>query len=492
MKIAVFSMGPLFPHHVHGGSQKLLQTVLAYLGSQGHQVDVYCTRRDDNFTSFHLAPNVLVQPILRFKQTYPDPYWTAPYHLKDVILTLARAIKSHDVFYIHDSELAFHFLYENMPTVVSFQDFVYPDTLANAFSFKRDRLILGSSYMKQCVEAIFASFRKMDREKIVLIPNGFNIRIFQKVDGTKLRNELGLADDISPILYPHRPDPRKGIYESVLTVSKLKNYVPQEVFKKVRLLIPIWVDSNVIKEESHIFMDVYDDIRSYAESLGVSHLLYFHPWIATERMPEYYSLGKATLCIGNFIESFGQVSVESELCGTPSVISRVGAQRSILPEDIAYKTDYGDADAAAAFLARLLLEDRRSFAKHTNVIRDYVNTHYNEEKMLLGYAGQILNVQLSQPMEDHYALECNDDTIGIPPWCAITSHGYYVDYLYDYYKDQQLLEIIVSIQQPVCIGKLKTNGLEEEKLAEWVKDGVLLRIPATSSAFSSPFSVIER
>jgi len=86
MKISVFSMGTIFPTAVHGGSQKTLQTVMNYVGSLGHLCTIYCTQRDDNYREIDLSGNVRVKPILRYKQTYPEPHYTAPRYLADVIL----------------------------------------------------------------------------------------------------------------------------------------------------------------------------------------------------------------------------------------------------------------------------------------------------------------------------------------------------------------------------------------------------------------------
>ncbi len=473
MKIAVFSMGPLFPHFVHGGSQKTLETVLLHLGHLGHMCTVYCTQRNDNFEPFNLAPNVRVLPILRFKQTYPETYYTAPYNLADVITTLAQAVESHDVFYIHDSELAFHFLYEHIPTVVSFQDFVYPDTLSNAFSFKRDRLILSSDYVRRCVESIFVSFRDI-RQKIAVVPNGFNTTVFQRRDARVLRDTLGLAADAIPLLYPHRPDPKKGIYEAMDTIAVLRKYVPQSMFRRLKLLVPVWMDSNVVQEGTYVFQNMYKDIVDYAQQLDIAHVLHIHPWVAVQDMPNYYSLGMATLCVGNFVEAFGNVSVESELCGTPSIISRVGAQRYVLPEDISYKVDYRNIEGAAQLLSTIICEGKQ----HTLDVRDYVEMHYNEQQMVNGYAEQIVHAAHSDPVSQIYTYNWHtEDRIEIPVWCALTESGYYNDYFYDYCHDQSLLTIVDHVKQPVTVGKLLQSGVQEDVLHKWTRNGFLTRRP---------------
>ncbi|GCE14959.1 glycosyltransferase family 4 protein [Tengunoibacter tsumagoiensis] len=473
MKIAAFSMGPIFPQFVHGGSQRTLRTILMHLGKEKHDVTLYCTRRDDNNTDFQLAPNVWVRPILRFKQTYPETYYTPPYNLANVIGTLAEAIDTHDAFYIHDSELAFHFLYTNIPTVVSFRDFVYPDTLASAFSFRRDHLVLNSSYLNNCVESIFSTFRDI-RSQTSIIPNGFQMDLFQRRDSQQLRSRLKLSDDAIPVLYPHRPDPKKGLYESMDVLARARAYIPAALFRRIKLLIPRWIDSNVVEEGSYVFQNIYKDILDYAHQRDIADLIHIHPWIGVEDMPAYYSLGRATLCIGNFIESFGNSSIESELCGTPALISRVAAQRSILPEEISFKVDYQDIEGAAFLLGKILCEG----ASHTREIREYINTHNNEKDMVRRYAQTLEQTTVISPIMESYRYTWNeDDLIKIPAWCSNTKSGYYNDYSYGYSTDQELLSIVQQLEHPCTLGSLQQHGISEGSILEWVEKGFLVRIP---------------
>ncbi len=174
MKVAVFSMGPVFPQHVHGGSQKTLGAIVRYLSDQGCRLSVYCTRRDDNNKLFSLHRNATVYPVLRYKQTYPEPHYAPPHQLAEVVQILGMAAAENDRFYVHDGELLYSFVYDDVPTVVSVQDFVYPDTLAGALSFRRDHLVVSSTYVRRCVEQVFRSFRPLPDDRISVAPNGFD------------------------------------------------------------------------------------------------------------------------------------------------------------------------------------------------------------------------------------------------------------------------------------------------------------------------------
>lgn len=474
MRIAVFSLGPVFQDQVHGGSQKTLVSVLRHLGELGHECTVFCPLRPDNNIAFDLAKRVRVKPVLRFKPTFPESYFTAPYNLTDIILRLREAVNTHDVFYIHDGELLFHFLYEDVPTAVAFQDFVYPDTLAGAFSFRRDRLIVASNFMKRSVMSCFTPFRKLSQSSVEVIPNGFDLDAFRRVDASRLRSELRLHPDAIAVLYPHRPDPRKGLFDALDVIHRVGRILPKSTYSRIRMLAPIWMDSDIAPESDHVYQGIYREAKDYAAERGLGDALVFHPWIPLTRMAEYYSAGVATLCIGNFIEAFGNVAVESELCGTPSIVARVGAQREVLPEELVRKIDHGDHDSAAEMLAQII----EGAESKTAEVRHFVARSYPEEKTRDGYARTIVETKLSSPAPSVYAFEwMTDDMLEIPPWCANLRSGYYNDYLYGYFVDRLLVSDLLQ-HLPSRFGELVRLGFDENRLKDWVNSGALVRVPA--------------
>ncbi|PJF33562.1 MAG: hypothetical protein CUN57_01830, partial [Phototrophicales bacterium] len=94
--ITVFSMTPLFPDFAMGGGQKQLKKVALHLGELGHKLTILSTRRDGSMTPFQWHENVEIQPILRFKQPYPEPYFTPLYHIANAIRDVGQAIEEAD------------------------------------------------------------------------------------------------------------------------------------------------------------------------------------------------------------------------------------------------------------------------------------------------------------------------------------------------------------------------------------------------------------
>ena len=119
----------------------------------------------------------------------------------------------------------------------------------------------------------------------------------------------------------------------------------------LKLLIPHYIDEEITRDlESH-----YKNIIQKSEELGINENIIFHDWVPYELMPAYYSLGKAILTIGNFIEAFGSNTIlEALACGTYPITVKVGAIRTTIPDEILEKFDFDDLDLIEEKLVKIL------------------------------------------------------------------------------------------------------------------------------------------
>lgn len=426
-KILIFSLGPIFKDYVHGGSQKVLREVAIYLGKLDNEVNIYCNYREDNKDVFQLSENVKVHPKLNFKSTYPSAYKTNPFNLLKIHKILDEQIKKHDIFYIHDAQINFPYLHNRqIPTIVSFRDYLYPETLIGAFNFRRDEIIVNSKITYDNVKYTIGNFLPGITERMTIIPNGFDYGRLQRKNVEQFKKDfnLDIKDGDKIILFPNRPEPSKGIFDNLEILSRLVN---KHNMINLKLLIPKYIDLKVSNE----LVGLYKEIDVISSNLGISKNIIYHDWIPYDRMQEYFSLGDLTLSIGNFVEGFGSnSSVESLACGTPVILSNVGAQRNTLSDDIVPKVDYGDYDKIEE-IALSFLRNKDIFFDY-NKIRKYLKQNFNYNQMVIDYANIILNSKIKKPLKE----DINSDSIFgnyiLAPWCSLSKYKIYCDYDYGY------------------------------------------------------------
>lgn len=380
-RLLVFQSRPFPPASGLDGSEAVLLDLLRHFSTIGVRVTVYCTRRPDGREELELFPKVVVRAVLRFGADYPNIYDASPSALVDVIRVLQSAAEEHDALYIHDSNLRFTGIGADRPVIAAAFDLVYGHTLAGVLSFTGDRLIAISDYLGQCLDQLFRQFDPARAEALQVINTGFADQQFGPRDARSMRQRLRLAPDAIPVLCPHRLDPAKGFYEAVSALELLRKRLRPDVYRRVRLLIPMRTPPGESTDPS----DRRPDILRYADDLGAAEQVHCHAWISRRDMAEYYSLGVATLCVGTFVEAFGNVHVESTLCGTPAIVSRVGAQRTTVPEGLSRKVDPGDADSIAEHLAEIIGREERA----GDDVHAYLREKFDAQRMFDDY-GRVL------------------------------------------------------------------------------------------------------
>ena len=125
----------------------------------------------------------------------------------------------------------------------------------------------------------------------------------------------------------------KGFYNALQVLKRLTKFWGN----RVKLLIPTYMDCGLSSRTD----DTYQQIKDTIESLQLQGNTIYHNWVCHEEMPEYYSYCDVILCIGNFVESFSNVSVESLLCGTPVVCSNTSTYRTMPIHEFLYVVPYG-------------------------------------------------------------------------------------------------------------------------------------------------------
>lgn len=459
-------MTPLFPEFAMGGGQVQLKKVALHLGELGHQLTILSTRREGSLAPFKWHENVAIQPILRFKQPYPEPYFTPLYHIANAMRDVGAAIAEADIHYSHDGGLIFPYVYQDIPTVISLRSVIYPETLQCAFLFQGDEWILPSQHTRAAYEAAVAQFAPAVGARMHAIHNGFDWEVYRYQKPGAIFEVIPREVAEHPILlFPHRPEEHKGIYEVIRVAEKLVRHYG---WRDLRVLVPRWLDAD--SEPGN--RAYYGRLRRSINQAGLDAVFVFHDWISEALIAEYYSLAAVTMCIGSCVETFGNTPFESLGCGTPPIVARVAPYRDLLPDEHIDRVDYGDIDGAAARAHAILSERRRTSAATMR----YLRAEFSLEAMVTRYADVILNATKRPPLRYDVPQLTADTRYRLSPWCYISeSRGIFHDFRSDYRQDEALRRLTAEGTRSFA-GRRAQPG----RLRAWLDEGYVVPLVTDS------------
>ncbi len=461
-KIVGFSMTALFPDISIAGAEMQLKKISLHLGEQGHQVTIYTTPIEGSKTPFKWHENIEVLPVLRFKQPYPEPYLTPLYHIANAMREIGAAFAEADVHYSHDGSLIFPYAYQDIPTVISLRTIIYPEPVMSAFLFQGDEWILPSEHTRASYEAAVGQFAPQISGRMHAIHNGFDWDFFRYTEPKEIFEYIPAEIVKHPVvLFPHRPDVNKGIFDVVQVAHRL---VHDYGWQDLRVLVPLW--PGVSKEPKYV--NYYNGLRRRINEMCLSDIFIFHEWISEALIPQYYSLADVSLCIGNIIETFGNAVFESLGCGTPAVVSRVATYRELLPEEHIDSIDYGEIESAAAITHSILSERRRTSPETLS----YLRAEFSHDAMVDSYADIILNAVKKPPLTYRIPQLTAETKYRLAPWCYVSPHrGIYHDFLSTFVRDEELVQL--SLNEPTGF---RRDAVDPGRLKVWLDDGYVVPV----------------
>lgn len=411
MRIAAVSVAPIFPDFVIGGSQKILIDVATGLKRSGHDVRIWCTGTGGNDSDFEINA-VPVHPMLKLRGTFPATHQVSPASLAATSRALKDAADWADRVYLHADAVYLRHALGDTDVIRSTHDYVYEEALVSTLTLPADATIVPSEYLKRCIEATLATTGRKQVEPIVVIPNG--IEVPEELPEPTLPAGVARAENDLILLFPHRPEPTKGVRQAIETAIELQRVQPDS---NVRLLMPVYSDENAVDDAA----GTSDELSALINELEASKLVELHAWLSADDMPGYYASGDITLCVGSFVESFGLVPIESVANGTPAICSRVGAFRQFADLDGVTLVEFGDIESTVAAI--------QEFVSTSNTVidsgRDQIKARFSSAEMVEGYEAVI-----SRSLAPHRQVQqLQNDRLVLAPWCDIQSRGIYDDYL---------------------------------------------------------------
>lgn len=464
-RVAVVSIAPILPGAVHGGSQRILDGVLRGLSDAGAEVRVICSWRPENDGGFEIAPRIRVEPLLRLTGYFPDPWEVPPYRILQSAEAIGPVFEWAETVYLHaDTFYLRNLIPEGRRVVRSFHDFHYETALISAFAFDADVTIVPSSYLKRCIDATAGATPGKSGgrsgDAVVVVPNGIDLETYRPRPGVTPRGVRERSDSDLVLLWPHRPDTRKGISEAIGITRDLARDLPEW---NIRLLVPKHVDAASSSETR----EFYDNAVRLALTEGVMESLEFAPWWSGDETADAYSFADLTLCPGNFIESFSLVAYESLACGTPVVAAGVGALRDLPEHPDVHLFPYASADAAAkATLAAA------GGMTDPEGIRRLLTRDFSFEGMQRGYVDAITGELPDAPPSE----PARDDRFTLAPWCSVSGNDVYNDYDFAWTRSSEVAPFLEPLEEQVFSRDMAIEaGLSADQIETALKDGLIVK-----------------
>jgi glycosyltransferase involved in cell wall biosynthesis len=472
LSLAVFQLRPLTPpDQVLDGSNAVLVNILRHFAGLGVRATIHHPATVGRTEPFELFPGVDVKPIPPLlTATDSGSLMADPISHAAAIERVRETLGRSDRFYVHGGNLPYFALSDSCPSVHSIHDFCATESVTSVLNFVGDRLVAVSDYIAACLRAALDRVRRIPSGSLHVVRNGFSPADFSPRDPGRLRASLGLPEDSVCLLYPHRPIADKGIMAALRVLHVLKSLLRDDVYRRVRLLVPAW-EAPRFGAEAPIAPPLPPEVVAYATDLGVADRLHVHRWIPVADMPRYYSMGAATLCVGRYPEAFGNVHVESMMSGTPAVIARAGAHRTSVSENLVRKVDPGQDDDAAHHLAEIIDRAERVGPAVGRLLAD----QYSLTGMLQGYEQAILECEPQAPVTFSARMPYGaDPVLRVPPWAASLRSGFYHDFT-GYCENETFLRCLPDIESGCRAGILAQRyGVQWDEIERWLDAGLVM------------------
>ncbi|HDY67924.1 MAG TPA: glycosyltransferase family 1 protein [Candidatus Scalindua sp.] len=224
-----------------------------------------------------------------------------------------------------------------------------------------DKVVVLSSYAKKELMELIPG---LSESRICLIPAGVDIGQFgpANVSKIKTRQQLGLPEDRLILLTVRRLVPRMGLENLIRSIP----FISIE-HKNILLVIG---GRGFLK----------DRLQKLVAGLEIRHYVVFAGFIPDPKLPIFYQAADLFVLPTLALEGFGFPPLEAMACGTPALVTPVGASPEIMkkfdPQMITKGTDPQEiADSINAFI-----RDRNRTALSSSRCRNFVINNYSWDK----------------------------------------------------------------------------------------------------------------
>ena len=240
-----------------------------------------------------------------------------------------------------------------------------------------------------------------------------------------------------------------------------------------KLLIPEYIDD---KDFSSRTFETYNKIMNMIKSKHLEDNIIFHKWVSHDLMPQYFSYCDVILCIGNFCESFSNVSTESILCETPVIATNSATYRTIPIRNFLEIVDYADIDQTVNKILEIISKNNSN--KLLNG-RNYIINNLNIQRCVDSFEKVFENA--IKNFKYNPSKKINSDNFNsfdlnykyhLAPWCYYLKDSICSDYS-GIYEDN--LNMIYNNGGEYTGRELISMGLTKNRIINAINDGIILK-----------------
>ncbi len=174
-------------------------------------------------------------------------------------------------------------------------------------------------------EKIIEELFKISPQKIKMISEGVDTKIFHPIKSTVARKKIGLKNGEKVLLYVGRIEWRKGIATLLFAMRDVLAKFPS-----VKLMV---VGGGKTKASQKLDEAERNRLKRIVHQLRLDDYVQFVGAVGQDNLANYYSSAEVAV-VPSYYEPFGIVPLEAMACGTPVVASKTGGLKYTVKDKI--------------------------------------------------------------------------------------------------------------------------------------------------------------
>lgn len=328
MNVLVYLYYPYFKDHLAGGLQFVMSSLIQEISTMDKDIHfkIVCPRSD----SFVIENDPDIFPVLHDFEVDG----LQPEEIKEDIVLLEKLANEADVIWLSDRNYP---IVTKTPKVLSLFTLGYERALKSFFETDWTEIVYISSYLENKFQCCIREGQVTNVLPFYCTPE------FTRKDRNKsfqrLKKYFDADTSFKYLVFPHRCDPVKG---HIYAIEVLKELIKKD--DSYRLLISMPSTSRLRDQTDE--NEYFQSLLSIIDKNNLNDRVIFHPWIAHEDLPYYFSIGEYALFLSSLTETFGVTLLNSICCGTPVISYGSGALSEIIPSGRGHRVlPYAEIDA---------------------------------------------------------------------------------------------------------------------------------------------------